>query len=96
MFWCYILQNPSGKLYIGHTENLETRLLSHNRTDKVLGKYTRKNGPWQLVWNEEYPDRSSAMMREQEIKSWKSSRYIHSHLLAIKSNAVVASRRSRD
>ena len=95
MFWCYILQNPSGKFYIGHTDNLEVRLASHNRTDKVLGKYTRKNGPWQLIWTEEYPDRSSAMKREVEIKSWKSSRYIREHLLAPQLG-VVASRRSRD
>ena len=95
MFWCYILQNPSGTFYIGHTDNHETRLTNHNRTDKILGKYTRKNGPWQLVWKEEHPTRSSAMKREREIKSWKSSRYIKTHLLGLP-GAVVASRRSRD
>ena len=77
----YVLQNPQGRFYIGQTDDLETRFSSHNRTDKVLGKYTRKHGPWELVWSEPHPDRSSAMRREKEIKSWKSSRMIRRKLL---------------
>jgi hypothetical protein len=41
MFWVYILENSEGK--------------SHNRTDRVSGKFTRKNGPWHLVWSERHP-----------------------------------------
>lgn len=81
MCYVYILQNPKGKLYIGITENLATRLADHNRTDCICGKYTRKNGPWELVWSEEHPNRSSAIRRERQIKSWKSSRYIRETLL---------------
>ena len=68
MFWVYVLQNPAGHFYIGHTDNLANRVANHNRTDKIIGKFTRKNGPWILAWSEEYPDRSSAMRREREIK----------------------------
>ena len=46
MFWVYILQNPAGNFYVGHTDNLENRVTNHNRTDKIAGKFTRKNGPW--------------------------------------------------
>jgi putative endonuclease len=81
VFWVYILQNPAGNFYIGHTDNLENRILSHNRTDKIAGKFTRKNGPWALVWSEEHPDRSSAMRREREIKKWKSARLIRDRLV---------------
>jgi putative endonuclease len=81
MFWVYLLQNPSGRFYIGHTDDLEHRLYSHNRTDKVVGKYTRKNGPWTLVWSEVYSNRAEAMARERQIKTWKSSRMIRSRLL---------------
>ena len=81
MFWVYILQNPSGSFYIGHTDDVEKRLRSHNRTDKIFGKFTRKNGPWAIVWSEEHPDRSSAMRREREIKKWKSARLIRDRLL---------------
>jgi len=81
MFWVYILQNQKGHFYVGHTDNLGTRVASHNRTDKISGKFTRKNGPWTLIWTEKYPDRSSATRREREIKGWKSARLIRERLL---------------
>ncbi|MGD0539829.1 MAG: GIY-YIG nuclease family protein [Verrucomicrobiota bacterium] len=81
MFWTYILQNPAGQFYIGHTDHLLTRLHSHNRNDRSLGKFTRKNGPWELVWNEPHPTRPSAMARERAIKAMKSARWIRAHLL---------------
>ena len=79
--WVYILQNPSGKFYIGHTDNLPTRLHSHNRTDKVAGKFTRKNGPWELVWREQHTTRASAIDRERQIKAMKSAQWIRQNLL---------------
>jgi putative endonuclease len=82
MHWVYILQNPAGKFYIGQTDDLPARLHSHNRTDSIRGKFTRKNGPWELVWSEEHPDRASAMARERQIKSMKSARWIREHLLS--------------
>ncbi len=81
MFWTYILQNPKGGFYIGQTEDLEARVESHNRTYKTLGKFTRNNGPWTLVWSEPHPSRAAAMAREKEIKGWKSSRMIRLKLL---------------
>ena len=81
MFWVYILENAQGKFYIGHTHDLAERLLSHNRTDKISGKFTRKNGPWTLVWSEKHATRASAMKREREIKAMKSSRWIRDNLL---------------
>ena len=29
MFWVYVLQNPAGNFYIGHTNNLENRVTNH-------------------------------------------------------------------
>ena len=81
MFRVYILQNPIGRFYIGQTEDLPARLISHNRTDKITGKYTRKNGPWKLVWSEEHDSRVSAMARERQIKRMKSARWIREELL---------------
>ncbi len=81
MFWVYILQNPRGRFYIGQTDDLQMRLFSHNRTDKVVGKFTRKNGPWELAWSEEHITRASAMARERQIKSMKSARRIRETLL---------------
>ena len=83
MFWVYILQNPKGTFYVGQTEDLESRVASHNRTDKIVGKFTRKNGPWTLVWSEQHESRASAMAREREIKRWKSSKTIRVNLLGL-------------
>src|SRR5678815_4994281 len=81
MFWVYILQNPVGRFYIGHTDDLTLRLHSHNRTDTTLGKFTRKNGPWEIAWSEGHATRSAAMARERQIKSMKSTKWIREHLL---------------
>jgi predicted GIY-YIG superfamily endonuclease len=76
MFWVYILQNDKGRFYIGHTADLDARVEDHNRSDIFEGKFTRKNGPWQLVWSEPHPTRASAMAKDRHIKAMKSSRWI--------------------
>ena len=81
MVWVYILQNPQGVFYVGHTDDLQARLASHNREDQIAGKFTRKNGPWELVWSEEHQTRTSAMARERQVKAMKSARWIRERLL---------------
>jgi len=68
MYYVYILQSlKTGKLYIGHTDNLSRRLEEHNTSRG--GTYTRQNGPWILVYSENHPDRPSAINRERYLKS---------------------------
>lgn len=81
MFWVYILENPAGVFYVGQTDSSGERLVSHNRTDKGRGKFSRKNGPSKLAWAEEHPTRSSAMCGERQIKSMKSARWIRERML---------------
>jgi predicted GIY-YIG superfamily endonuclease len=81
LHYVYILQNPNGTFYVGQTEDLTSRMESHNDTLGAAGKYTRKNGPWKLIWSEQHPSRASAMARERQIKSMKSSRWIREVLL---------------
>jgi len=83
MFWVYVLQNPRGRFYIAHTDDLITRVVNHKRVDKTLGKFTRKNGPWILLWSEPHAARSSAMRGEHQIKSWKSTEHIQTALLGL-------------
>jgi len=72
MYYVYILKSlKTKKLYIGHTDNLARRLEEHNTG--CGGKYTWQNGPWTLLYSESYPDRSSAVKREQYLKSTKGS-----------------------
>ena len=64
-YYVYILQSvTSGKYYIGSTNDLEERLKRHN---EGRSKYTKNKGPWEIVYKEEHPDRSSAVRREKEI-----------------------------
>lgn len=81
MFWVYVLENPEGRFYVGHTEDLNRRLAEHNDPSRATRKYTRKHGPWHLAWSQHHPDRSSAMRRERQIKSMKSSTWIRQSLL---------------
>ncbi len=80
-YWTYVLQNQAGKFYIGHTEDLEGRVAGHNSPEPGRGRYTHKNGPWQIVWSEAHSSRADAMRREKEIKAMKSARWIRENLL---------------
>lgn len=73
-YYVYILENAQGRLYIGHTDNVQRRLNQHNNPEgkSHLGKYTHKDGPWNLRGFESHPSRAEAMKREKQLKSWKS------------------------
>lgn len=72
MYYVYILKSlKTGKLYIGHTDNIARRLDEHNTSRG--GTYTRQNGPWKLIYSENHPDRSSAANRERYLKSTRGS-----------------------
>jgi len=67
MYYVYIVQCADNTLYTGISTELERRVKEHNESDKGA-KYTRVRRPVHLVYNESYPDRSSASKREYEIK----------------------------
>jgi putative endonuclease len=78
--WVYILENASGRFYIGSTDNPQRRLSEHN-SDRGHCTFTHKYRPWSLVWTEEHPTRSAAMEREKQIKAMKSAVWIRRELL---------------
>ncbi|HPT14099.1 MAG TPA: GIY-YIG nuclease family protein [Bacteroidales bacterium] len=67
----YILYSSSSdRYYIGSTtqpieERLHRHLSDHNG-------FTAKAKDWIVVYSEEFADKSSALSREKQIKSWKS------------------------
>ena len=68
MFHVYILRSlRNGKLYVGHTDDVRRRLAEHNSGRG--GRFTRQQGPWELLHSEPHPDRSSAARRERYLKS---------------------------
>ena len=76
MFYTYVLKSrKNGKLYTGHTENLERRLLEHNsRNDR--SKFSYVNGPWELLFFKTFDTRSEAMKHERFLKTGKGREYI--------------------
>lgn len=66
MPFVYMVQCADGSFYTGWTTDLARRIAQHN-----LGRgarYTRARRPVVLVYQEETPDRPTAMRRESAIK----------------------------
>ena len=67
-FYVYILRCADGSYYVGHTDDLETRLAAH-QSGEIAG-YTYSRRPVQLVFQEEFPSREDAFLRERQLKGW--------------------------
>lgn len=68
MFYVYILRTSSNTLYIGQTQNLETRFHEHQSKSAQSAKYIRYYTSFKLVYQESHPTRSAAMKREAQLK----------------------------
>ncbi len=68
-FWVYILHCTDGSYYTGHTDNLEQRIQQHH-AGVILGCYTYKRRPLQLVFSQNFTTREEALASEQQIKGW--------------------------
>lgn len=64
----YILQCSDGSFYTGITNNIERRLKMHQ--DGKASRYTRTRRPVEILYSETCGDRSSALIRECEVKEW--------------------------
>ena len=70
----YILKNETtGHYYIGSTNDLDRRIRQH-KTGKT--RTTNRLKTFTLVYKEEFDTIQEARLREREIKSYKSKKYI--------------------
>ena len=67
-WWVYIVECADGSLYTGIARDPEKRVGTHNAGKGA--RYTRSRLPVRLVYREVTCDRSSALQREAEIKSY--------------------------
>ncbi|MDD5569869.1 MAG: GIY-YIG nuclease family protein [Bacteroidales bacterium] len=76
MYYIYILYSESSdKYYIGHTDNIDRRLLEHNFSER--NTYTSKYRPWILKATYSCGNkRSIAMKIEKIIKQQKNRNFI--------------------
>ncbi len=74
MFYVYVLWSDKlNKRYIGQTENVQQRLINHN---KGKNQFTKSGIPWKLIYVEELPDRTSAIKRERFLKSGQGRKFL--------------------
>jgi len=62
----YILKCSDGSLYCGYTNDINSRVKTHNEGKGA--KYTRGRLPVEVVFQEEHPTKAEALKRECEIK----------------------------
>ena len=67
-FWVYILECVDGSYYVGHSDNLEDRLLQHR--SGALGGYTKSRRLLRFVYSQEFPTRDEAFAAERQLKGW--------------------------
>jgi predicted GIY-YIG superfamily endonuclease len=54
--------------YVGHTEDLDARIGTHQ--SGLISGYTSTRLPVKLVWSDEFPTRYEALSAERQIKGW--------------------------
>ena len=70
-FFVYILKSQkTGKFYIGQTNDINSRLNSHN---KGYSKYTKPGRSWTLIHSKQLDTRAEAMKLERRLKNFKSN-----------------------
>ena len=68
LFFAYLLRCADESYYVGHSDDLEKRLLEHQEGGKC--GYTETRRPVQLVWSQEFSTREEALAAELQIKNW--------------------------
>jgi putative endonuclease len=76
MFTVYAIFNrDNNKVYIGQTDSLERRIKEHN--NHTFKSYTsRFQGLWELIYKESVANRSEAIKREKQLKSYRGREFI--------------------
>ncbi|MEW5758836.1 MAG: GIY-YIG nuclease family protein [Candidatus Omnitrophota bacterium] len=76
MYYVYVLKSlRNGKRYISSTKNLpEDRLKQHNYGSN---KWTKENGPFELIYKEQYLNITEARKRENFLKSGVGRKFLN-------------------
>jgi putative endonuclease len=80
MFYVYAIKSKKdGRIYVGLTENIESRINYHNK-----GWNTSTKGfiPWVLIYSEEAENRMAARLREKHFKSGMGKEWLRQNFLS--------------
>lgn len=67
-FFTYMLRCADGSFYVGHTDDLDYRIVQHEH-GQIEG-YTSSRRPVMLVWSSEFTTRIEAIEAERKLKGW--------------------------
>lgn len=67
-YFVYLIKCNDGTIYTGITTDLKRRFIEHKNGKG--GHYTKSRGVTKILYSEPSKDKSSALKRESEIKSW--------------------------
>ena len=77
-YYVYLLQSELDQSwYIGHTNNLDKRLVQHNEGKSY---YTKRKIPWKVIYYEASFSKMDAIAREKYLKSGMGRRYLKNRL----------------
>jgi putative endonuclease len=68
-YYVYIVECSDKSYYTGVTNDVERRIMEHNRGEDITA-YTFRKRPVKLVWFEYYNDINQAIEKEKQIKGW--------------------------
>lgn len=68
-YFVYLIQCKDKSIYTGITTDLERRFKEHQ--NKIGCNYTRAHKVKKILYSEKHINRSKALKREAEIKSWR-------------------------
>ena len=71
-FYVYILRCADGSYYVGHTDDVRSRITTHN--DGRGAAWTARRRPVKLVYCEPCADEKQAVVRERQIKGWSGAK----------------------
>jgi putative endonuclease len=72
MPWIYIVRCSDKSLYVGHTDDLDSREKTHN--EGRGSRYTARRRPVQVVYFESHESSESAIARERQLKRWATNK----------------------
>lgn len=67
-FFTYMLRCADGSIYVGHTDDLDVRLVQHK--EGIFPGYTSTRRPVELIWAESFLSRDDAFAAERRLKKW--------------------------
>lgn len=81
MYTLYALYNKKhAKIYIGQTMDLSKRMQEHSEKKFQNSFTSRYDGQWVIIYTEEVKNRTEALKREKQLKSFRGREFVRTHI----------------